>query len=344
MLKKVKQILCVKEYDAQYVEVGDVDTEKIPDGQVLVKTVISSVSAGTEKANYIGEKHVWGNSDYILPFPREIGYSSAGVIVGVGNGVDCVNAGDRVVVSRFKAKHKNYFFANQEDLIKIPDGVSDKDAALAFIASFPLGGLRKVKLEIGESCLITGLGILGQFAVKFAKAMGANPVIATDPNPARRKLALEMGADYAFDPLDKDAMNNIKAVSGGGVNTAIEVTGVGVGLNQTLDCMKPLGRIALLGCTRNSDFTVDYYRKVHSPGITLVGAHTNARPRFDSYPNYFTQIDEIDVILKLVASKRIVLKDVVSEVHKPTECTTIYDRLVNDKNFPVGLQFDWIDE
>ena len=108
--------------------------------------------------------------------------------------------------------------------------------------------------------------------------------------------------------------------------------------------MKPLGRIALLGCTRKSDFTIDYYKKVHSPGITLVGAHTNARPQVDSYPHYFTQNDEVKVILDLINGKRVTLKDVVSETHSPTESTIIYDRLVSDKNFPIGVQFDWRDE
>ena len=48
----------------------------------------------------------------------------------------------------------------------------------------------------------------------------------------------------------------------------IEVTGLGVGLIQALDCMKEMGRIALLGCTRSSKFEIDYYGKVHGRGIT----------------------------------------------------------------------------
>ncbi|MFR6641702.1 MAG: hypothetical protein ACLUSP_10635 [Christensenellales bacterium] len=64
-----------------------------------------------------------------------------------------------------------------------------------------------------------------------------------------------------------------------GANVAVEVTGLGKGLDRVLDCMRKFGRVALLGCTRNSDFTIDHYRKVHGPGITPVGAHTAARPR-----------------------------------------------------------------
>lgn len=338
---KINQILFTEPYKAELVGTGEIDLNKLQDTSVVVKTMVSTISAGTEKANYIGEKRVTANIDKEVPFPRVPGYASSGEVVFVGCSVKTVKVGDRVVVSNFLGNHKNYVVVKEIDLVKIPDGVSFEDAAISFIATFPLAGLRKVKLEIGESCLIMGLGILGQFAVKFARLMGAYPIIAVDPVEERRNMALSLGADFAFDPFDKETISKIKEITNGGVNTAIEVTGVGSGLDQTLDCMKKLGRIALLGCTRNSDFTIDYYKKVHSPGITLVGAHTNARPEHESYPHYLTQSDEVKAILDLVKGERLSLKDVVKETHSPKDCTKVYDRLVNDKNFPIGVQFDW---
>ena len=127
----------------------------------------------------------------------------------------------------------------------------------------------------------------------------------------------------------------------GGANVAIEVTGVGAGLNQCLDCMKKFGRVALLGCTRNSDFTVDYYKKVHAPGITLIGAHTIARPEFESHPGWFTHRDDIKSILKLISMGRLTLSDLAAELHSPAECEEVYNRLVFDKKFPLTVQFDW---
>ena len=339
MKLKVEQIVFTEPFKAQFIENGEVDLTTLSENQVAVKTIVSTISCGTEKANYIGEQRVWGDSDYILPFPRYPGYAAAGEVIAVGSAVTYVKVGDRVVVSNFRGFHRNYGIVNDSNLIKIPDGVEYEEAAVSYIATFPLAGLRKV--AAGESCLVMGLGILGQLAVKFARAMGAYPIIAVDPIAERREMAMKNGADYVFDPFDSQTIANIKKVSGGGVNTAVEVTGVGAGLNQALDCMKKLGRVALLGCTRNSDFTVDYYRKVHSPGITLVGAHTNARPLSDNYPHYFTQNEEVRVVLDLIAGKRISLKNVIAETHVPSECTEIYDRLVNDKKFPIGLQFDW---
>lgn len=95
------------------------------------------------------------------------------------------------------------------------------------------------------------------------------------------------GADYAFDPTCEDFAENVKRVTKGkGVNDCVEVTGVSSAMNAAPDCAAFMGRIALLGCTRNSDCSVDYYRQVHRPGIKLIGAHNFVRPQFESYPHH----------------------------------------------------------
>jgi hypothetical protein len=106
--------------------------------------------------------------------------------------------------------------------------------------------------------------------------------------------------------------------------------------------MAKFGRVALLGCTRSSDFTIDYYKKVHAPGITLIGAHTIARPDAESHPGWFTHRDDINAVLDLCSGKRLTLSDIIEETHSPEECFAVYERLVFDKAFPVGVQFDWI--
>ena len=71
------------------------------------------------------------------------------------------------------------------------------------------------------------------------------------------------------------------------------------------------------------------------------GAHTIARPEFESHPEHFTHRDDIKVVLNLISAGRLNLNGMIKEVHKPDECTEIYSRLVNDKNFPILVQFDW---
>ena len=312
------------------------------DTEVVVETVFSTISCGTERANITGDANISIYSEENPPvvFPRYSGYSSAGIVIAKGQNVKSVEIGDRVTMSW--STHQKYNVVPESNVVKIEDDrISFQEAAVCHIGTFPMAALRKTRLEIGESMMVMGLGILGLLAVQFAHAAGAVPVIAVDPVAERRQMALQFGADYALDPFDKNFVETVKEITRGGVNTAIEVTGVGAGLNQCLDCMAKFGRIALLGCTRDKNFTVDYYRKIHGPGITIVGAHTQARPQEASHPGFFTQRDDIKTILKLCGAGRINLKDMIGEVHSPADCSGVYSRLINDRNFPIVVQFDW---
>lgn len=320
-------------------EVLDVEYEKPKAGEVSIALEYSAISNGTEKANLIGMRNsIEVAEGEPAEFPRTVGYSAAGVVEMVGDGVEDIKVGDRVVVAW--GKHQKNITIQRDKVIKIPDGVTTKEASMLLISTFPLGAIRKTKLEIGESAMVMGLGILGIFAVQELKAAGAYPVIAVDPVKERRELALRLGADVAFDPQDDDFVKQVKEASDGGVSVCIEVTGLGVGLVQALDCMRKFGRIALLGCTRNSDFTIDYYTKVHGPGITIVGAHTKARPT-ESYPGYWTDEDDIKALLNLIKGGRLNFKDMISEVHKFEKAPEVFARLATEKDFPIGVLFDW---
>ena len=309
---------------------------------VVVKTAFSTISCGTERAKITGDPNVNASTEAsdVPPFPRTSGYNSAGVVVEVGSDVTSVKPGDRVVV--FWGHHKIYNTVPEENVVRIEDDrISLQEAAISFIATFSMAGMRKTRLEIGESVLIMGQGLLGQIAVQLTKAAGAVPVIAVDPIAERRETALKLGADYALDPTEADFADRVKELTGGGANVAIEVTGLGIGLNQALDCMAKFGRVSLLGCTRNPNFTVDYYRKIHFPGITLVGAHTKARPEHESHPGFFTHRDDIKAILRLCAAGRIDLRGMIAETHAPEDCQAVYTRLITDRAFPTVVQFDW---
>ncbi len=334
---KTKQIVFTKVNTAELLE-----RECLPPtaDEVTVDLQFSAISSGTERSNITGQRNGPGQKeDAVAVFPRYCGYSAAGIVSAVGENVTDIKIGDNVLI--FWGAHKKNITISRKKVVKIPDGVSLEEAAITFISTFPLAAIRKTKLEIGESALVMGLGILGIFAVKLLKAAGAYPIIAVDPVEERRNIALDCGADFAFDPTDSNFVNNVRNAGGGGVSVCIEVTGLGIGLDQALDCMKQFGRIALLGCTRNSDFTIDYYNKVHAPGISLIGAHTMARPKNESYPGYWTESDDIMSLLKLIKGKRLNYKDIIFEIDKPEDCTEVYNRLVNDRNFPVGVLFDW---
>ena len=305
---------------------------------VQVKIFVSTVSSGTERANLIGDPNVGWDIGPTVHFPRRSGYSSAGIVTAVGENVTDLKPGDRVAMSW--SLHNQYINMHRNNVYKLPDSVSFRDAAMFHIGIFPLAAIRKCRLEIGESAIVMGMGVLGLTAVKLLKAAGAAPVIAVDPVAEKREKAIFHGADFALDPTDADFAEKVKTITGGGAKVGIEVTGIGAGLDGILDCMAPFGRVALLGCTRDKEFTIDYYRKVHGPGITLIGAHTGARPKQESHGGWWTQIDDVQSLIKLHEFGRLRLGELVEEVHSSADASTVYDRLAREKSFPV-VQFDW---
>ena len=322
-------------------EVFDKEIPSPKANEVLLRIESTTISSGTERANLLGDLNV---SIYTGPaekpkFPAHCGYSASGVIEAVGENVTEFKAGDRVVGSW--TSHVRYICLDKVNIHKIEDdNISFSEASIVHIATFPLAAIRKCSLEIGESAAVMGLGILGLIAVQLLKAAGAAPVIAVDPVKEKREQALTLGADYALDPFEEGFAEKVKSLTGGGLNVAIEVTGNGKALDMILDCMARFGRVALLGCTRDSNFTIDYYRKVHGPGVSLIGAHTQARQKKESAHGNYTEHDDALTLLKLISLGRISLKKLVAEIHSPYDGPEVFHRLATEKSFPV-IQFDW---
>ena len=319
-------------HKAEFVEA---ELREIKENEVLTEMEYTVISGGTERAAIMGMQNTSQR------FPKSSGYCGIGRVMQIGSAVTSVAVGDRVLV--YHGIHAKYNIRPESAITKVPyKEVSSLDAALVIIASMGLGGVRKLEIELGESAMVMGLGLLGIFAIQFCRLSGAYPVIAADLNPARRELALKLGADYAFDPSEPDFVEKVKAVTKGkGVCATVEVTGISAAMKQALECASWMGRISLLGCTRVSDCAVDYYQLVHRPGVKLIGAHNLVRPKVESYPHHWTHQDDCKAILDLIKAERIQVAPIVSRVVSPEDCTDIYNQLCDDPTFPMGTVFDW---
>ena len=135
---KNKQIVFTKKDTA---ELLDVDCKNPSANEVVVETAFSTVSCGTEKANITGDPNVSGNAAPSVRFPRKSGYSSAGTVIAKGEAVKGADIGDRVVV--YWGTHAKYNTVSENNIVKIEDGtISFQEAALSFIATFPLAALK----------------------------------------------------------------------------------------------------------------------------------------------------------------------------------------------------------
>ena len=304
-------------------------------GEVLLENDYTVVSAGTERANLMNLPNT------SLKFPYHPGYSGVGRVIALGDGVVNAKVGDRALANHIG--HRSHGIQHAAGLTVVKDDrVESLDAAFVVIGSMGLQGVRKLKLQLGESAMVIGLGILGTFATQAAALDGAIPVIVSDFDKRRRDLALTLGADYAFSPDEENLADKIKELTyGKGPDGIVEVTGSAVALQQALAYVAREGRISLTGCTRISDANIDFYKYVHHEGVKLIGAHTFVRPKVDSRPGYWTAQDDYRAMLAFMAAKKLKAQPIISEIVSPECAPAIYARLAEDKHPPLGIVFDW---
>ena len=304
-------------------------------GEVLLENEYTVISAGTERANLLNLPNTSGG------FPYYPGYCGIGRVAAVGEGVENAKIGDRALMDF--SGHRSHAIQQAAGLTVVDDDrIEDLEAAFVVIAAMSLQGVRKLKLQLGESAMVIGLGILGMFAAQLVRIDGAIPVIVSDFDKKRRDLALALGADHAFSPDETNLAERLRELTWGkGPDGIIEVTGAAVALQQALEYVAWMGRISLLGCTRISDADIDFYQYVHRRGVSLIGAHTMVRPQMDSSPGYWTAKDDYRTLLALIAAGRLQVKPIISEIVSPEQAPAIYARLAGEKQPPLGIVFDW---
>ncbi|HEY3581619.1 MAG TPA: bi-domain-containing oxidoreductase [Pyrinomonadaceae bacterium] len=193
-------------------------------GRVLVRTVASLISAGTERAavelvskglvqearerpDLVKQVVAKVKSEGLLntftavrdkmAASQALGYSAAGIVSAVGEKVSEFQIGDRVACAGVGfASHAEVLSVPKNLCVHLPEQVSFEQGAYGTLGAIALQGVRLAEPTLGESVVVIGLGLVGQLAVQLLKANGCR-VFGLDLNPARVSLALELGADSA---------------------------------------------------------------------------------------------------------------------------------------------------
>jgi 2-desacetyl-2-hydroxyethyl bacteriochlorophyllide A dehydrogenase len=201
---------------------------------------------------------------YIIPisYPVTPGHEWCGEVVEVGRNVKGFRPGDRVVgecvvklpdrVHHFgfsiDGADREYLTARPEWLHKLPDAISDKQAAL--IEPFTCGYyavLRSGGTNASETVAVSGGGTIGLVSAAAAIGMGAR-VIVVDPIATRRETALALGAEAVIDPVTEDVAARTKELTGGhGADLVIEASGHDASLGAVFDLVREEGRISMVG-------------------------------------------------------------------------------------------------
>jgi len=212
----VKQIL-------QNLRTGRTDVAEVPcpavqRGQLLIRTTTTLLSAGTERmlvsfgqASLLGKaraqpdrvRQVWDKirTDGLVPTleavfhkldqPLPLGYCNVGIVMEVGEDVTGFAVGDRVVSN---GRHAEVVNVPKNLCSKIPDPVSDEEAAFTVIGAIGLEGIRLAQPALGESFVVTGLGLIGLMTVQLLRAHGCR-VLGIDYDAGKLALARQFGAE-----------------------------------------------------------------------------------------------------------------------------------------------------
>jgi len=176
------------------------------------------------------------------------GYSTAGVIVEVGEGVHGFRKGDRVACAGVGyACHAGYNVTPHQLLTPLPDDLPYEEGAFVALGAVALQGLRRANPSLGETFIVMGLGLIGQLAAQLLRAAGAR-VIASDPMAARRDLAQRLGALAVCDPSDLGALA-AEWSAGYGVDGVLicAASKDSTLANEALALCRPRGRVVVVG-------------------------------------------------------------------------------------------------
>ena len=136
----------------------------------------------------------------------------------------------------------------QANLAKIPSDLTDEQVVLlADIASTGFSGAESAKVRIGDTVAVFAQGPIGLCATAGAKLMGASFIIGIESDPVRMKMSRRMGANVVLDPKECDLIAEVKRLTSGGADVAIEALGLQVTFENCLRCLRPGGTLSSLG-------------------------------------------------------------------------------------------------
>jgi NADPH:quinone reductase len=195
-----------------------------------------------------------GKYQFRPPLPFSPGKEGAGIVKSVGEGVTALKPGDRVMVQVEYGSYAQEIVAEESHCYPIPDGVSFEEAAAIGIAYqtayFAL--VDRAYVKAGQTVLVTGAsGSVGLAAIQLAKAWGCT-IIAGLTTMSKEDLARENGADHVVDLTRDDLKNSIrdqvKEITGGGVDIVIEIVG-GEVFDGAIRALNFSGSIVVVGFT-----------------------------------------------------------------------------------------------
>lgn len=340
----------------------DIPAPIVAKGTVLIKTSRSLVSVGTERmlvefgrSNLLQKarqqpdkvKQVFDKikSDGLLPTleavfnklgqPLPLGYCNVGKIVAIGEDVTGFKVGDRVASN---GHHAAYVSVPQNLVAHIPANVSDEEATFTVIASIGLQSIRLCNPTLGETIVVTGLGLIGLLTAELLIANGCT-VIGIDVDAAKIAIAEEKGIT-CINPIEgTDAMKFVKDFTDNIGADAVIITASAKGdeiISQAAQMSRKRGRIILVGVIGLQISRAEFYEKELSFQVSCSYGPGRYDEHYEQmghdYPLPFVRWTEkrnFQAVLQAISMGKLKVASLITERVQLADYKLIYDNISN---------------
>lgn len=272
----------VRFHGARDVRVEDVmpPTARLGANDVLIRPRVTGI-CGTDLHEYIAGPIVTPQTPHVYTGatnPQILGHEFSAEVVDTGSAVTNVRRGDRVSIQPLISPRNDYYgrrglyhlspqmacvglswqwggmgelaLVNDYNVVKVPKGVSDVQAAMIEPAAVAMYGVDRGGVQAGSTVLVSGAGPIGALTLLAAKAAGAATIFVSEPNPNRLRKALELVPEIiAIDPRTDDIETIVRdnTDEGVGVDVAIECVGLEASLNACAKAVRRQGKVVQTG-------------------------------------------------------------------------------------------------
>jgi predicted dehydrogenase/threonine dehydrogenase-like Zn-dependent dehydrogenase len=339
-------------------EVAEVPVPKAGRGQLLIQTSHTLVSAGTErilvefgKAGWIDKARQQPDkvrmvldkikTDGLQPTieavfnkldqPLPLGYCNVGRVADVGTGVLGFAKSERVISN---GKHAEVVGVPINLCAKVPDAVTDEEAAFTVLGAIALQGIRLVRPTLGETVVVTGLGLIGLVTVQLLRAQGCR-VLGLDFDAGKLALARQFGAEVVDLKAGQDPVKAAAAYSRGRGVDAVIVTATTKSsepMHQAALMCRKRGRIVLVGVTGLELSRDDFFKKELTFQVSASYGPGRYDPNYEEkgqdYPVGFVRWTEqrnFEAVLDMMADGRLDIKPLISHRFDIGEAEKAYE-------------------
>ncbi len=366
----MKQIL--QSFKTGNTELVEVPAPKVKKGQLLIKTTRSLVSLGTErmlvefgKANLIQKARqqpdkvkmvldkikaegLWPTLETVfnkLEQPLPLGYCNVGEVIAIGEGVHGFKIGDRVASN---GQHAEFVSIPQNLVTHIPDNVTDEEATFTVIGSIGLQGIRLLNPTFGETVVVIGLGLIGILTAEMLLANGCW-VIGYDLDDTKVAIANKKGI-LAFNPVKGDHPVKFVENKTNGIGAdAVIITASAKNntiISDAAAMSRKRGRIVLVGVIGLNISRADFYEKELSFQVSCSYGPGRYDDTYEQkgidYPLPFVRWTEkrnFETVLTAIATKKLGVKDLITEIIDLDNFEQIYGDIGNSKSIASILKY-----